>query len=573
MHPLDSVADQLRNEQATSQMSNLKHIPNDSAQITSVTIPTRNRVDVVERALRSYIENTQKYGRSPSFVVVDDSDTPAMQASNRAMLASLKESYGASLFYAGAGERAAFVEKLIKKGSLPRHTVEFALLNPGKFPLSYGASRNALLLHTVGELVMQADDDTICKVATPPGSSKEPFCTSFPDPTQFWFFPDHESAINSVKFVEEDLLGIHESMLGKSMLHCMSSPSPGHKLAGVCTEESTIETDSEQERPPFATAAFDRYARMHKMLGGGLEGVSLDFVRRFEKRNGNVRVTFVGSIGHSGMGKSCYYLFREDPTFGRLIESEKNYRMALTTDHVLRVATRPTISTGGLCMGINLGLDNRRMLPPFFPVQRGEDSVFGYVLWTCFGGEYVGFLPRAVVHHSPKIRPQSCPIVWNEVAYLQTHDMLSSIARSFLHETLPDVGSHDRNLESLGKYLVGLGKMPQRDFQETVHNILWFPIAMVTRAQLKRMAEPKPTYWVEDMTKCVEILRALLLEDFCGVPSALPKDLVELFGIDSAWRVFQELTIKFGELLQYWPQIVETAAELRCQEESLAQPI
>src|SRR5262249_33285999 len=119
-----------------------------------------------------------------------------------------------------------------------------------------------------------------------------------------------------------------------------------------------------------------------------------------------------------------------------------------------------------------------------------------------------------------------------------------------------------------------IGEMPLRDFQETVHDILWFPIAKGIRTGSKSItATPKPAYWVADMTKCVEMLRLLLFEDFYGTPSALPKDLVDLFGIDAAWRVFQELMVKFGEVLQYWPQMVETAAELRCQGESLAQPI
>ena len=44
------------------------------------------------------------------------------------------------------------------------------------------------------------------------------------------------------------------------------------------------------------------------------------------------------------------------------------------------------------------GLDNRDLLPPNVPLNRGQDLVFGQLLWKCFGNAVFGHVPLAVVH-------------------------------------------------------------------------------------------------------------------------------------------------------------------------------
>ena len=44
------------------------------------------------------------------------------------------------------------------------------------------------------------------------------------------------------------------------------------------------------------------------------------------------------------------------------------------------------------------GFDNRLLLPPFFPVQRNADGIFGLVLQKCVDGSRVAFLPSVLLH-------------------------------------------------------------------------------------------------------------------------------------------------------------------------------
>ena len=70
----------------------------------------------------------------------------------------------------------------------------------------------------------------------------------------------------------------------------------------------------------------------------------------------------------NGHESPLYLLALEGATRERLLRSEAEYRTALREQHVLRAVRRPTVCDGAYCMGLNLGLDNREMLPPFMPV-------------------------------------------------------------------------------------------------------------------------------------------------------------------------------------------------------------
>src|SRR5260370_6587434 len=98
-----------------------------------------------------------------------------------------------------------------------------------------------------------------------------------------------------------------------------------------------------------------------------------------------------GVVGDCDLASPLSWLVLEGNSRARLVRSEADYRAALASRQVLRGVTQPTLGSGGFCTALNLGLDNRRLLPPFFPVLVGHDAVFGALLRCCQG--YVGFLP------------------------------------------------------------------------------------------------------------------------------------------------------------------------------------
>lgn len=74
-------------------------------RIASVGVITRNRIDSLERCLRSYIANSKKYQRTNDFVVMDDSERAETRASNRSILSVLTREFDVQICYAGREEK------------------------------------------------------------------------------------------------------------------------------------------------------------------------------------------------------------------------------------------------------------------------------------------------------------------------------------------------------------------------------------------------------------------------------------------------------------------------------------
>jgi hypothetical protein len=177
--------------------------------ISTVGFVTTDRLETLKRGLCGYIENSKRYDRTNNFVVMDDSWSIDARNHCRQMLKHLKVRYAAEILYAGFEEKLLFLKRLIDTGDLPSEVTKFAVFDTEKTSLvSVGANRNSLLLHTVGEVIVSADDDTECAVAVHEMdaglafSSGRVFDSSHP--CKFWTYPDREAVKRSLNFVETD---------------------------------------------------------------------------------------------------------------------------------------------------------------------------------------------------------------------------------------------------------------------------------------------------------------------------------------------------------------------------------
>src|SRR5262249_38689334 len=150
---------------------------------------------------------------------------------------------------------------------------------------------NALLLHTAGELLLQVDDDTACRLAPAPEAQDGLVLSSQFDPTEFWFSSEGDTLPPCDPLSEQDLPAIHAQLLGKSLGHCIADAK--------------------------ANAALD------------LDPTAAAFFRKLEPRGGRVVVTAAGVAGDSGMGSSAYFLSQDGSSRARLLHSERTYRHAL----------------------------------------------------------------------------------------------------------------------------------------------------------------------------------------------------------------------------------------------------
>jgi hypothetical protein len=490
-------------------------------RITALGIPTRNRTLSLQRCLESYIHNNQRHGRSVEYVVVDDSNDSTVRRANRRLLADLKARHGVAFAYAGPEEKESFAAALEQRTGLSAEDVRFALVNDDSFPITTGASRNSLLLHAVGEALLQVDDDTVCRLARVSGHQSGLAFTSEYDPTEFWF-PEEGEPLPGPADDEPSILALHEQLLGKGLGNCLAEQASG--------------------------------------LGVDLDRAGTSFFRRAEPAGGRVLATAAGVMGDSGMGSALYYLSLEGPSRTRLLRSENVYRQAFVRQQVVRAVSRPTISDGTQCMALNLGLDHRDLLPPFTPVQRNQDGVFAALLRACRADGYFGFLPWTLLHQSPVPRRLLPADFWRSAAHVSSGQILQALVASFAPG--PSPADACKNLRALGRSLEDWGTVAPPEFEELVRLLLWNQASrkVVHLENQLRAAGGQPVFWAEDVRRLLALWRQTLPQREYVVPS----DLVEFFGND-AFACLQRLVRRFGRLLQVWPDMVTAARDLRAR--------
>jgi hypothetical protein len=489
--------------------------------ITTLGTPTRGRPDLLEKALASYVRNLREFDRKCRFLVVDDSPRRRDREHNREIVRRLARRHSGRLQYLGPRQRLSYARALARRGQLPPEVVEYALLNVEGRPVSTGACRNTLLLHTVGERSAQVDDDTVCEMMAPVGASGGLEFSSRADPTEFWFRSARGDAPIGAR-IHGDVLAWHEQLLGRGLADCLAEA------------EDAV-----------------------------LDHLGLGFLSRMSPGCA-VRTTQLGTVGDCAMGDLSGYLFLSPESHRRLTASQREYLDAFRRRHVLRCAPRKTVADTTLCMAMCLGLDNTSLLPPFLPVERNQDGVFGELLKFCFPDAYCGFLPVAIAHRPDPPRRGRRSDLWKMAGLLREADIIE-----LLISTAPLSATHApgaMRLVAVGRHLREAGAMPTGDFREMIAIRRWSMLTAKVahlRAALEG-AEKPPEYWRTDIQRHLDALLDSSLRD----PTARGLGTSRETAGDELIRRVQHLASRFGQLLEHWPAIVATARELEADADS-----
>ena len=479
-------------------------------RISCLSIPTCDRPDRLQRAIRSFGVNFRAHGRFPKLIVVDDSKTPEGRAATKAVTDEECRRWGAATSHIGVKEKQELATRLSKAGDIPPEVLEFGILGPGGTAQGAGANRNVILLNTLNELVLSVDDDTVCDPCTPPELDLNALRLGAEfDPPEYWFFPEPDSAFGFAQRADIDVLGEHERMLGQ----------PLHSLV----------------------------ASRNECGGVDMESACGHVVRNLWDGKGRILITSNGHVGDSGMysGRGLP-LHTSAGTRARLLASEAAYRSALRSRYILRQVSTEIVSHGLGFISMFFGLDNRVQLPPFFPVGHCDDGIFAHIVNTCMPGCYFGYLPWAMVHD---------PVPGREYfASSATTVRISNIMMACVSAWTSSNRHGDalNPLRSLGRYLQDLATLSPTDFDEYVR------ILMLQQAGqrisytegLVRQREAKPEFWASDLIRENEENMAALLTETYSEPVDLPES-------GSRLRHAQSLLLRYGQLLAWWPAIIE----------------
>lgn len=480
---------------------------------------TCDRPAALERLLES-IREVSVNGPIASCVVMDDSRSIEHSARNR----SISKNKGIPVRYFGAKEARELLHGLLSE--LPEHErgIRFLLDRErwARFE-SFGLARNFCQLLSINEPLVVFDDDTLCEARHAP--QVETGLEISNRPREAEFFKSHEEWRRRLAPMDFDPVSGHLQCLGQSF------SSASLRLSRNLTVDAFRHAS-----PAFAASL---------------------------RADSPVLITECGSLGDPGTAHNRWLPLVPPATRERLARTEGALESAQTRRCCWLGRTRPVIHPHAKISQVT-GFDNRRFLPPYFPVMRGEDRLFG---------EAVGALyPHGVTLEYPWSVPH-LPIPergWPDKAAdfsLRTvfpgrlmHLVIHRAAES------QSINLRDR-LDTLAAGFADLAGSPDRAvmnrFAEDWHGFRAAQLRQLQKA--RRESSGLPETWrnyLEQAFRQIEASRPTPFEPEAlepGLGGYAGRELLDFWR--SAWA-------DYGRALRAWPDIREAAARLTAGDES-----
>jgi hypothetical protein len=264
-------------------------------------------------------------------------------------------------------------------------------------------------------------------------------------------------------------------------------------------------------------------------------------------RIGGVPATIVGSwmgvLGALGFADAASEVLLHGAD--TLRTDERRLAAVLARPRALRCPDEVTLADGSGFTSSTIGLDNRVLLPPFFPIGRGIDLLFGRVTGVCRPGAMFAHLPFALAHDRPTAQRDAAGGASSMLF------VLSSLL-ACMQTTSDDPA--ERMLE-LGGGFTNASRLPLPALVELVHRI------ECTGRRLRhqrfvgelRACPGASAAWRHEMeARIVELAR---------VPEHAmpPRELDACARPEARWECLQRVLRLWGALLVAWPRIVAAA--------------
>lgn len=455
------------------------------------------------RAAASHLEDAARAGGVRRLVVVDDGRNTSDRAARAAVTRSA-EAAGTTLAWWDRRDRERLARDLARSSGADEHIVRFCLLgDPARGP-THGAARNSLLLLCAGRPLLSVDDDTVGGAfgACPRTAGA---ILSEREPSRMTFHGSRDEALRRAARAKDTLFEWHRQYLGRA-------PSSVVELRGA---------------GPLA--------------------------RRCRRADARVVVTHPGLVGDSGFSSALGLTINwPEVVDGGTRRSTEAWRRARVGRQIVRLCPAPALTWTTPLMGFSLGLDARVMLPPFPPVLRNEDGVFGALLDRLAPGAVAMHLPRALLHDAGRAGGYEIdPVV--AAGRLRWGDLLSAIARDL---ALPSLRDPAKRMRAAGAQLASITGGSERRWIETAREAARRTLASRARAleeNLARYAGEAPT-WAADARACLAAVRAAEARD--------ELDLASDLRLSARRPVARDLAHSFGRLLEAWPDLWEHASAL-----------
>jgi hypothetical protein len=280
-------------------------------------------------------------------------------------------------------------------------------------------------------------------------------------------------------------------------------------------------------------------------------------------------MTWAGLYGDSGSDNPAYYLALAEPELEALVKDEATYRKACTSRQALKFVAQAVVGTSAFFQSTAVGLDNRQLLPPFFPVLRASDATFGETVRLTHEHSLTAFLPLAVRHEPPELRHDAPDAIWrwaDALSFQQVHSLVLGAFAAPAGALAPA----DR-LARLGQHFRAVGQLPLADFRELLAGAALRWLAKLWQLFEHKLHERKgqPHHWAQDLGRAMELARGALLEGHLRPPPELRPGRTD----DEAFTLARTLFLHYGELLLAWPHLMNAAGTLAAQGRGLTRAV
>ncbi len=197
------------------------------------------------------------------------------------------------------------------------------------------------------------------------------------------------------------------------------------------------------------------------------------------------------------------------------------------------------------------------MLPPFLPLGRNQDGVFGAAIKACLPGALVGYVPW-VIRHDP-IPAREFPDGEMRVWRFRISEMVNLLLESFYKSHAADnIADGSNRYESVGRYLEEFARQEPHAFISSLRS-LCVPSLDMYADYLRKMTIARndiPKAMIDDAMGCASFIESIKSKDAFCIPEELLSNSDPVDAIESA----RGLMLRYGALLRHWPAIRDAAS-------------
>ena len=469
-------------------------------------IVTNQRPGVLAGALSLFSNThvTQLNNIITGLTILDDSQNEDIQSQNRQVAADAAEAAGVALIYLGRREKKKFIGKLVEDSSPEvRQSADFALFGGKGFGLfSPGGNRNAGLLFHAGEKCFSIDDDV-------------------------------EPRASGLKSREQIKAAAFSLSAGK---------------------------------PPLLFLPFGQQKRMDSLLAQSSEKLFLNAVEEFGSLLGagaenyssatgvsaavQTKIAMAGIRGGRWYRNPNAYLETEAAWHKRIWPRRNEYHTAKVNPFALVVSPELQYSNMAFFITTCYAWNGTEIMPPFFPLLRGDDSVWAQLVRICYPESPIAHIPFCVDH----LRSAHTPFSTQD--FDADENTLTDFLARFMEKIAPELIplSPQDSLRGVGRRLLSLAGLSAKSMQEfiTQLNLEFTGYRIVHLEEKLHNSRGCSRYWKADMQGYIQKLQTSPHGQW------IPADFINQKN-GNGEKLFRQYLCNIGNLLLAWPEIWEKA--------------